>query len=214
MACRRRVRSLTAKGAIGALCAALLLSDCTAHTKREWLTFFFDGVPPERTESPTAAASPRQPGPPGTSAGLPPSPAAKAAPGETVHRPYQNRRCDACHESKFSQKLRGPAGEICLLCHQIIFEKAAVRHAPAGDGSCLACHNPHASPEKFLLTRKGQAVCRECHDERDVAGSAAHVAIGSTPCQECHDPHGGGNRLFLKTGESPASVGPDSPAGR
>jgi predicted CXXCH cytochrome family protein len=132
----------------------------------------------------------------------------------TVHRPYQNRRCDACHESKFSQKLRAPAGEICLLCHKIVFEKAAFRHAPAGDGSCLGCHNPHESAEKFLLTRKGQDVCRECHDERDVAGNAAHVAIGTTPCQACHDPHGGENRLFLKTGGSPADTGPAPPAAR
>jgi len=205
----RGIRSATVAAAVLAMFA---LAACGAHAKREWLTFFFDGVPPDKPETKTAAALP--PDAPGPQTG-PPSAAVlarKTAPEKTIHRPYDSRRCDACHESQFSQKLRGPAGEICLLCHKIIFAKATFRHAPAEDGSCLGCHNPHESAEKFLLTRKGQQVCRECHDERDIAGAAAHVAIGTTPCQACHDPHGGENRLFLKAGASPAPAGPVPPA--
>jgi predicted CXXCH cytochrome family protein len=200
--------------AAGAIFGTLLLAACGAHTKREWLTFFFDGVPPEKSDG-QAAATQQPPGTPGPRISpLAAALAAKAAPVKTIHRPYDTRRCDACHESQFSQKLRGKAGEICLLCHKIIFSKAAFRHAPAEDGSCLGCHDPHESAEKFLLTRKGQQVCRECHDEKDLAGAAAHVAVGTTPCQACHDPHGGENRLFLKTAASPAPAEPVLPANR
>jgi predicted CXXCH cytochrome family protein len=202
----KRMRGMRAAMFAGTICGMFALAACSAHTKREWLTFFFDGVPPEKKEG---QAYPQPPVAPESKA-LPTGAAVarKTELEKTIHRPFLNRRCDACHESQFSQKLRGPAGEICLLCHKIIFAKAAFRHAPAEDGSCLGCHNPHESTEKFLLTRKGQQVCRECHDERDIAGAAAHVAIGASPCQSCHDPHGGGNRLFLKTAASPAPAEP------
>jgi predicted CXXCH cytochrome family protein len=196
----------------GTICGIFALAACGAHTKREWMAFFFDGVPPEKSES--QAAAPAQPPATVDSKTVPPAVALarKAELERTIHRPYQNRRCDACHESVFSQKLRGPAGEICLLCHKIIFAKAVFRHAPTEDGSCLACHHPHESSEKFLLTRKGQQVCRECHDEKDLAGAAAHVSIGQAPCQSCHDPHGGENRIFLKTAKPAAPAGPTPPA--
>lgn len=187
---------------MGAVLGTFLLAACSAHTKREWLPFFFDGVPPEKTEGEAV------PGPPADAEGrmpeAPPLPAAAVAPAKTVHRPYGERSCDACHESRFSQKLRAPTGEICLLCHKNLFDGASFRHAPAEDGSCLGCHNPHESEEKFLLTRKGQQVCRECHDD---PSAAAHAHVGETACQSCHDPHGGDNRLFLKTGTPPAPPG-------
>ncbi|MEW6719744.1 MAG: cytochrome c3 family protein [Thermodesulfobacteriota bacterium] len=198
--------------ATGAILGTLLLAACGAHTKREWLTFFFDGVPPEKTESPAGAGQPVASAPPKAAPAA--FPAAKAAPEKVVHPPYRDRRCDACHESKFSHKLRGKTGEICLLCHRNLFAEAKFRHAPAEDGSCLGCHNPHESAEKHLLTRKGQHVCRECHDEKDLASAPAHAASGTALCQACHDPHGGGNRLFIKTGAPRAPADFPAPAAR
>ena len=153
---------------MGAICTVLLIASCGAHTKREWLTFFFDGVPPEKTEG---QAVPGQPSvAPGRKAGVPTDNlAAAAVPAKTVHQPYGDRKCDACHESQYSQKLRGAVDEICLLCHKTLFAKALFRHAPAEAGYCLGCHEPHESAGKFLLVRKGRNLCSDCHDDKDRA---------------------------------------------
>ena len=205
----RRLHTVRSAVVMGTICGTLLLASCGAHAKRDWLTFFFDGVPPEKTERQGVAGQP--PVAPGPNAGVPADNLVPAAePARTVHRPYGDRKCDACHESQFSQKLRGKTGEICQLCHKTLFADARFRHAPAEDGECLGCHHPHESAERFLLARKGQQLCLECHDGKDVTGAAAHAGIGETACQGCHDPHGGGDRRFLKPGAKPAPA----PAGR
>jgi predicted CXXCH cytochrome family protein len=171
----------------------LLLSACSTATKRRWLEFFCDDLPPDK-----AVAAP-EPATAVTQTNLPEAYLrARAAPALVVHKPYSERQCASCHESAFSQKLRGEVAEICLLCHKTLFGQAQFRHAPAEAGHCLGCHNPHESPEKFLLVSKGQVLCRDCHDAKDVDGVTAHAQMGQSACQTCHDPHGGTNRFFLK----------------
>lgn len=192
----------------GVILGTMMLAACSAHTKHEWLSFFFDGVPPEKKEAP--AGDGLSPGAPAPQAGTPAVPPSVAkAPARVVHRPYGERRCDACHESKFSQKLRGETGEVCLLCHKNLYAGAKFRHAPAEDGDCLVCHHPHESAERFLLTRKGQEVCLDCHEKKE---AGPHADIGETACQSCHDPHGGDNLLYLRPGEQRQPAGSPAPA--
>jgi predicted CXXCH cytochrome family protein len=173
--------------------AAALLSACSTATKRRWLEFFFDDLPPENA---VAAAEPATAV---TDTNLPDAYArARAAPALVVHKPYSERQCGSCHESAFSQKLRGEVGEICLLCHKTLFGQAPFRHAPAESGFCLGCHNPHESPEKFLLLSAGQGLCRDCHEAKDVDRVAAHARMGQSACQTCHAPHAATNRFLLK----------------
>ena len=70
------------------------------------LTLFFDGVPPESTGAVSAA-----PGPAATMTAATNAPPGRAAAPKVqpviLHPPFADRQCDACHESKFSQKLSG-----------------------------------------------------------------------------------------------------------
>ncbi len=178
--------------------AVALLTACTAARKQHVLTFLFDGVPPQ---TPSAAA------PTGLAAatGAEFSPqlpdlylAARAAPPGMRHKPFAERECLSCHESQFSQKLRGAVAEICQLCHKSVFETRPFVHAPVAAGDCLSCHHPHESLAPALLRFSVWQVCADCHDEDLVLGSPAHAKIGHDACHVCHDPHGGQNRFFLK----------------
>ena len=187
---------------------ALLLTACTVARKRQVLTFFFDGVQTGIRPAAPAAVPAAEPAP-----GVPEIYLlARAAPTEVRHKPYAERQCLSCHESQFSQKLRGEVAEICQLCHQPLFERRPFRHAPVEAGYSLGCHQPHESTEKALLVLPGRQVCAECHDETLVTRSTAHARIGQEVCHTCHDPHGGQNRYFLKTPAPAVTAAPLAPA--
>ena len=191
------------------VCLGLLLAGgCTPQTKREWLTTFFDGVPPEHPAAAAGTAS---------QAAADPRAAAMKLPPETprfLHVPYARRQCDGCHESVFSNKLRAGANELCFTCHKTLLGEARFRHAPAETGECMICHAPHESTERFLLVRKGQEICLDCHEMSDKFSAAAHAQIAGKVCTQCHDPHKSNVRFFLKADAAtlvPAAPGPALP---
>ena len=180
---------------IGLLLGLVLVLTAGAETRRrQWLRFFFDGVPPEKTAPITPAAVAAADSMPAIYL------AARAAPPGVRHKPYADRDCTACHESQFSQKLRGEVAAICQLCHKDLLAEMPFRHAPAEAGFCLGCHTPHESPARGLLVAPSPQVCWECHEEKPLLRGPAHERIGQTPCEECHNPHGSQNRFFLKPG--------------
>ncbi|MBI5394951.1 MAG: hypothetical protein HZA91_06595 [Verrucomicrobia bacterium] len=205
--CWRRVR--------GVLCglASLLLMGCETPTKHELLTFFFDGVdkPIPQVPTPTPDEIRRPASQPSTDALA--AELALKEPAAIIHAPYEVRQCDACHESKFSQKLRADLRDVCLTCHQNVLEKAKFKHAPAESGDCLICHHPHQSKEKSLLTRAGQSVCLECHEKGELIKAPGHKTMGESACQQCHDPHKGDDKYFLKK-QLPGKAAPSSAAAR
>lgn len=173
----------------------LLLTACTAVRQRQLLTVFFDGVPPENSAAAVVAA----PVTPGPEASVPELYlAARSAPAGVRHKPYAERQCTSCHESQFSQKLRGEVAEICLLCHQDSRQSPPFRHAATASGGCLKCHDAHESLEPALLLKPVRQLCADCHKPSLVAGSPAHAAIGDQSCLACHDPHGGHDRFYLR----------------
>jgi predicted CXXCH cytochrome family protein len=81
-------------------------------------------------------------------------------------------------------------------------EKAKVKHQPAENGECLACHNPHASETKKLLLKAGDKLCFECHDDLQQALAKApfkHDPAANGECASCHAAHQSSEpKLLLK----------------
>ncbi len=177
-----------------ALCGFVLMAGCTTKINRRWLSLFFDGVPPlSGTTNATTLTS--------ANAALTNGGAllsAPVAPRLLVHLPYQNRECGECHQSKFSQRLKGTPREVCFGCHDDFLAQAKIRHAPAESGDCLACHHPHESTNQFLLVLAGKALCFDCHDDFLQQAKVKHKPVESGQCLECHDPHQSATKGLLK----------------
>ena len=147
-----------------ALVGWLLIVGCTTQSKQKWLTFFFDGVPqPGQTTNALVGVVATQ-----TNATnlVAPVAAPPARPPLIKHPPFANRECTACHESTYSQKMRGKAGEVCFDCHKTArtnFFAGKIKHQPVENGECTACHAPHLSEFKKLLIKPVGKLCFECH---------------------------------------------------
>jgi predicted CXXCH cytochrome family protein len=171
-------------GAQTALTCALLLFlvGCASNkTRHEWLTFFFDGVPPEGSEITTAQDSetPQR---------------AKRRPERknpikvwVQHTPYVEESCTDCHVSAFSQKLIGTVEEMCFSCHDPFPADEKITHDPVAEGACLECHEAHKSPYPGLLKLPTPQGCYECHENVTEAKFKHEPAIKD--CAECHNTH-------------------------
>lgn len=159
---------------------------CGEPTNYKVLSFFFDGVPEPKTEIA------------GEQAG-------KAGAGRTkegtvkeftVHGPYAARLCDGCHARGGSNKLLLPVNELCSKCHNIQLNKKWV-HGPLVSGGCMACHNPHSSPYRFLLNSESREFCFYCHSRGDVSKNPVHQGTDAG-CTTCHDAHMSDKKYLLK----------------
>lgn len=91
--------------------------------------------------------------------------------------------------------------EICLSCHDLSKAlEASFEHAPARDGQCSACHNPHVSRFAALLRDRPGPLCAECHTEIAAAldSPVVHAPVGEQRCAACHAPHGAEHRGLLR----------------
>ena len=74
------------------------------------------------------------------------------------------------------------------------------------DGSCTACHTPHAGDTAGLLKRPARESCLECHPEVRAAladTTVPHAAmLTQEQCTRCHDPHASGNPAMLRSSEA------------
>ena len=161
-----------------------------------------------------------------------------------VHQPVAEEKCTACHPlaeefnagshdlSSFLSPLKD--GKLCLSCHpnQVRVLSMAPRHGPFGDSNCLACHDPHGTPQGALLvntyplalyTRYGTdkyALCWDCHDsalaadkftvtatefrrgKRNFHYSHLHKGKGIS-CRACHSPHASGQAFIIRSDDPP-----------
>jgi len=115
----------------------------------------------------------------------------------SVHPPFQNKKCGLCHDQNAKGKLQMPQPGLCFLCHDDFGQKFKYIHGPVASGYCNSCHNPHKSEFKKLLLREGQDLCLYCHDSKQIFRLAAHEKIGNNDCISCHDPHGGNKQNLL-----------------
>lgn len=177
------------------LLCIIALTSCTTETRHRVLCVFFEGV--DETNAPTVAVT----GFNLSSSNSVQTIAASRLPAAPVihyHKPYEERKCLACHVSKQSQQLHTEGGELCLECHKTLIGDAKFIHVPVDDGKCLLCHNPHESTELFLLKRKGRAVCLDCHKMTKLLKVKEHTTMGEAACTSCHDPHRSNIKKLMK----------------
>lgn len=118
---------------------------------------------------------------------------------ESVHPPYEEKKCDNCHDKSKDSGLQRPPNELCFMCHKDFFKGYAYQHGPAAVGDCLACHVPHNSPDGPLLKTGRKVICATCHKEPRAALSLHEkVAERKLVCVDCHSPHYGNSPFFLK----------------
>src|SRR5689334_22217565 len=93
------------------LALALLLAalGCAADKKQRLLAFFFDGVPSPGSVTNAPRVEYDENGKPLdrvvlVQANLTPAPRPKFV----AHPPYEDHKCNECHESRFSVKMKGP----------------------------------------------------------------------------------------------------------
>ena len=175
-----------------ALTLATLFFGCSANT----VSLLFDGVPapppPKEYCAPYLASLQPKTNGNGSTNGT------HTKPAGSVHPPYQEKRCDDCHDKTKGTGLLMPKEELCFKCHADI-TKGAYVHAAAASGACLFCHLPHDSSLPFLLKAKKAELCTSCHKEQRVSSQLHQkVAALSVACSDCHNPHAGNARYFFK----------------
>ncbi len=109
------------------------------------------------------------------------------APFRSGHRPdAAGALCSFCHDPHARE--RKLPGRACADCHRDRAYPKPFEHPPVEE-SCLGCHEPHGSGERFLLKEARPALCLSCHSQLE---SFHRVDDPATPfrlyeaCQNCH----------------------------
>lgn len=126
---------------------------------------------------------------------------------KVVHNPVASGDCTMCHQAaagkshpvdKGSMTLQDQPPKLCYMCHDSMAAKKFV-HGPVASGDCLACHDPHKSPNKKLLRAPaGAPLCFMCHDESKFKAKFPHEPVASGDCLDCHDPHQSDYKMMVR----------------
>ena len=145
---------------------------------------------------------------------------------DNVHAPVASKTCTQCHEASASPdalKTKKAGFELCRGCHSTMMNDTLNKnriHWPLVDKvGCLNCHEPHASPQKKLLTGDMKTLCGKCHIDtmakqeklaakekqenaaakgRVIKGAMTHNPIQEGNCEACHFSHASDNAFLLK----------------
>lgn len=155
------------------------------------LSFLFDGVP-----------DPSMSGPAGNTAGAD----IKQSPTYSVHRPFQEERCETCHKGRLRPSRNDSSA--CLSCHADRVSEHAYMHGPVAAGACMWCHAPHESAYAALMRDSDRKVCMQCHTaEMLPVDEVPEHGEDSRGCLECHTGHGGPAPKMLRAERRPAPAG-------
>jgi predicted CXXCH cytochrome family protein len=189
----RRICQIAAalQGTVGGLLLILagtgMLIGCSTPQERyEVLSFFFDGVP-DPAKANSAAEKGASDGPVATAVVM------------TLHKPYVNNQCDACHRLNSGEIAEfQEAYKACVKCHEQVTTQYQRMHGPVALGVCAFCHTAHESVEPALLKDSPVKVCGHCHESDMLSDTVQQHKDPSISCLSCHFGHGGPERYFLK----------------
>jgi predicted CXXCH cytochrome family protein len=192
----------------------VLCAGCDRYTRYKALTFFFTGVPPLEEEETAGAQIDKG------EKQLPAKQKIVSKPIYYSHTPYACSMCDQCHQTSGNFRILGrkraaavlrpgigspgllvaPIKELCVMCHKYMsvstaFTKGLWLHAPAAQGICTICHDPHQSPNRYMLNKKPDKLCTQCHLVGAIMKTRAQKESGG--CLRCHNPHLGRTNLLL-----------------
>ncbi|NPA94236.1 MAG: hypothetical protein GXO58_02270 [Thermodesulfobacteria bacterium] len=136
-----------------------------------------------------------------------------------VHGPVGTGDCTVCHDphgDKYEFQLWADGhSALCIGCHADKKDTLRQRvgfysHGIIEGGGCIACHDPHSSPNRFQLYKPINALCTSCHTS--LQGVTVGHPVGNHPlsgktdprrkgrelsCTSCHNPHGSRFRYLL-----------------
>ncbi len=169
-----------------------MLVSCSVQDNFNVLSFFFDGVADPNEAQELAADS----------TGMASDSIAIAKQSQKialfVHLPYQEKKCEMCHDQGRMGKLTEKEPELCYQCHSDFGTNFKMEHGPVAGGYCTGCHNPHRSSNDHLQIRTGDEQCLHCHESGRLYKDAYHVESLDNQCISCHGPHGTNNHSILK----------------
>lgn len=137
-----------------------------------------------------------------------------------IHGPVNLGGCTLCHdphgEDRRYQLWADGALMLCIACHgdkeNLVGDENRLRYVHGiifGEG-CVACHNPHATDQEFMLHKPINELCLGCHPRQTAFRSGhpvpRHPVEGSTEyyrpgreltCSSCHNPHGSSHQYML-----------------
>jgi predicted CXXCH cytochrome family protein len=173
---------------------ALLVCACSPDARYRTLSFFFDGVPDPNAPPPPERRTYVTDLKPGE------DPAARRPARRlvSVHPPYAEDDCTACHNLNTGMLTLPIREGLCNICHADVTEGLDYLHGPVAVADCVACHHYHASTYIDLLLDEPDQICLRCHELEKLTNPPHDALVKAAPCAQCHDPHGGGNRHFLK----------------
>ena len=119
----------------------------------------------------------------------------------SVHAPWKDRKCDACHVPEQSNALVADIDKVCLTCHKKILDGLDPKktHQAVLDGKCSACHSGHKSPNPHLILPTAERMCFTCHKLEDVR-KPGHPPVERADCLLCHKGHASDRGFLLKDG--------------
>lgn len=175
--------------------AAVVVWGCSV-TARDRLAHFFFEIPEPIAEGDVAAKT-------ASSEDRPPALQLPPPRFVSVHEPFRERTCTACHDAGNRMQPHDDIAAACKTCHAEYFSER-VGHFPVSAGQCTQCHDPHRSTRRALLMQDVHDTCVECHEEPEDLSEEAHGGDDVDNCVRCHDAHFGESPL-LKPGVKGAS---------
>lgn len=128
-----------------------------------------------------------------------------------IHRKKDRELCRDCHQPIRPDRHRfqptSKSQDACVRCHKTFASEHPKRkawtfvHGPVAVGDCLACHNPHGSNHRFLLSQPEGQSCLTCH--RDISHPkpphpGLHKPVSQGKCLTCHAAHGSSAQHMLR----------------
>ncbi|MEW6087415.1 MAG: cytochrome c3 family protein [bacterium] len=111
------------------------------------------------------------------------------------HTGKKDSLCTDCHAMN---PMKADKKMCYSLCHKNDITKWGYMHGPAGEGACLACHDPEGTNSGYkVVVDGGGQICMTCHEGIGSMKKNVHTAVKKQFCMGCHSPHGTTNDFVL-----------------